>query len=113
MASEARTCRSEVVLKFRDRNIQSGFQGGLKPSRPFADRGNSGMSITPNSGNAGETTRQRVCGYVIGVGGMCIVGALFLVPNLWRAALWLASIGIILAFIGGMLQAIWRNDGIR
>ena len=61
------------------------------------------MNSTRNSGNSGEKSRQRVGRYMFGVGVLSVVAALYL-ANYWRTALLLASIGIIVAFVGAMLQ---------
>ena len=61
------------------------------------------MGTIPNNGSSAETTRQRVGRYVCGVGVPLIVAA-FYAANYWRLALWLASIGVIVAFVGAIIQ---------
>jgi hypothetical protein len=61
------------------------------------------MSTIPNNGSSAETTRQRVGRYVFGVGVLLIVAALY-VADYWRLALWLASIGVIVAYVGAIIQ---------
>jgi 23S rRNA maturation mini-RNase III len=66
------------------------------------------MNTTPNSGSSGENSRQRVGRYVLGVGFTCLIGALY-VADQWRLALWLASIGVITAYVGAMLTGGQQN----
>jgi hypothetical protein len=60
------------------------------------------MSTNPNSGKSGETPRQRFGGYVLGIGGLCIISALYVAEYYWRVALWLVGIGIIVAYVGAL-----------
>jgi hypothetical protein len=62
----------------------------------------------PESGSAGENSRQSVGSYVLGVGLACLIAALY-VANHWRLALWLASIGVITAYVGAMLTGGQKN----
>lgn len=59
------------------------------------------MNTTTTSGDSGETLRQRVGRYLLGVGGLCFVAA-FYVAEYWRVALWLASVGIIVGYVGAL-----------
>ena len=62
------------------------------------------MSTTPNSGNSGETPRQRVGRYALGVGFLCIIAALYVAHPYWRVALWLLGVGVIVAYVGALIS---------
>ena len=81
--------------------------GPLTHKQPPGKRGGRGrfgfLKSERDSGKDGETPRQRVGRYVLGVAFMCLMSALYF-ANSWRTALWLASIGIVLAYIGAMID---------
>ena len=62
------------------------------------------MNTTPSNGKSGETPRRRVGGYVLGVGFLCIIAALYVAEYYWRVALWLVGVGIIVAYVGALVS---------
>ena len=75
------------------------------PWRRKVEGGEEAVTVNGDRSNrgSGETTRQRAGRYVFGAGVLLIVSALY-VAEYWRLALWLASIGVIVAFVGAIIQ---------